>query len=328
MLVCCAWCASTLAVAVAGDEESNTGTAVDAAQHFDNAIAPLLARRCLDCHNATDLKGGLDLSTAAATQKGGDSGAVIAAGSPDESPLWNRIEADEMPPKHPLSADERKLVYEWIKGGAAWGSPTIDRFRHTTEARAGYDWWSLAPLAPPQTPEIDNDQWSRNPVDRFILAGLAARGLSPGGEADRRTLIRRVTFDLTGLPPTPDEIAVFENDAGEGAYERVVDRLLAAPQYGVRWARHWLDVVRFGESNGFEYDELRPSAWPYRDWVVHALNDDLPYDEFARLQLAGDVLHPHDLDASLATGFLAAGAYDTAGQSQQSAAMRAVVRQD
>ena len=145
--------------------------------------------------------------------------------------------------------------------------------------------------------------------------------LQPSAEADRSTLIRRLTIDLTGLPPTPEEIAVFLNDAGDGAYERVVDRLLASPQYGVRWARHWLDVVRFGESNGFEYDELRPNAWPYRDWVVRALNDDLPYDEFVRLQLAGDVLRPQDFDAKVATGFLAAGAYDTAGQSQQSAAM-------
>ena len=140
-----------------------------------------------------------------------------------------------------------------------------------------------------------------------MRAELARHDLQPSAEADRRTLIRRVTIDLTGLPPTPEEIAVFLDDAGDGAYERVVDRLLASPQYGVRWARHWLDVVRFGESNGFEYDELRPHAWSYRDWVVRALNDDLPYDEFVRWQLAGDVLRPQDFDATVATGFLAAG---------------------
>jgi hypothetical protein len=299
-----------------------------AAEHFDREIAPLLSRRCLDCHNATDQKGGLDLSTAAAAKSGGDSGPVIEPGKPDESLLWSRIESDEMPPKHPLPAAERKALREWIAGGAEWGPDAIDRFRYSSDARAGYDWWALQPPVRPAIPEASHDNWSRGDIDRFVSAGLAQHDLQPSAEADRLTLIRRLTFDLTGLPPTPEEIAVFLHDEGEGAYERVVDRLLASPQYGVRWARHWLDVVRFGESNGFEYDELRPQAWPYRDWVVRALNDDLPYDEFVRLQLAGDCLRPNDQDAAIATGFLAAGAFDSAGQNQQSAAMRAVVRQD
>ena len=297
------------------------------AEHFDRQIAPLLLRRCLDCHNATDQKGGLDLTTATTAKAGGDSGPAIESGKPDGSLLWSRIAADEMPPKHPLPAAERKLLHDWIAAGAEWGTAAIDRFRYSSEARAGYDWWALQPPVRPAIPETANDDWSRGDIDRLVCAG-SAQCAAPSAEADRLTLIRRLTFDLTGLPPTPEEIAVFLNDAGDGAYERVVDRLLASPQYGVRWARHWLDVVRFGESNGFEYDELRPQSWPYRDWVVHALNDDLPYDEFVRLQLAGDCLMPNDLDAMIATGFLAAGAYDTAGQNQQSAAMRAVVRQD
>ncbi len=302
--------------------------AVDAMQHFDREIAPLLSRRCLDCHNPTDQKGSLDLTTATAFRKGGDSGPVVEPGKLEDSPLWLRIDSDEMPPKHPLPAAERQSIKDWIARGATWGTEKIDRFRYTSDARAGYDWWSLQPLARPDVPTTPDDDGSRSPLDRFVRAELSRHDLRPSPEADRRTLIRRLTFDLTGLPPTPEEIAVFVNDAGEGAYERVVDRLLASPQYGVRWARHWLDVVRFGESNGFEYDELRPNAWPYRDWVVHALNEDMPYDEFVRFQLAGDVLRPHDVDAVTATGFLAAGAYDTAGQNQQSAAMRAVVRQD
>ena len=147
-------------------------------------------------------------------------------------------------------------------------------------------------------------------------------------DADKRQLIRRLSFDLTGLPPTPEEVDAFLNDDSPDAYERLVDHYLASPQYGVRWARWWLDLARYGESNGFEFDEFRPNAWRYRDWVVDALNRDRPYDEFARLQLAGDVIRPDDPSAVEATGFLVAGAYDTAGQSQQSVAMKAVVRSD
>ncbi|HVU86013.1 MAG TPA: DUF1553 domain-containing protein [Pirellulales bacterium] len=299
------------------------------AAYFDREVAPLLSRRCLDCHNPTDKKGGLDLTNATAAKSGGDSGPAIEPGKPDDSLLWSRVAADEMPPKHPLPAAERKLLHDWIAAGAAWGTDAIDRFRYSSDTRAGYDWWALSPIVRPAVPELMAGEVSSPcAIDQLVRPELARHNLHPAPEADRRTLIRRVTFDLTGLPPTPEEIDVFFNDAGDGAYERVVDRLLASPQYGVRWARHWLDVVRFGESNGFEYDELRPQAWPYRDWVVRALNDDLPYDEFVRMQLAGDCLRPHDLDATIATGFLTAGAYDTAGQNQQSAAMRAVVRQD
>ena len=295
---------------------------------FDRQIAPLLAHRCLDCHNGVDKKGGLDLVSLKGLQTGGESGPAIEPGDPDASLLWGRIEADEMPPKHPLPAAEKELLKKWIAAGAKWSSGDIDRFRFSTDARAGYDWWSLQPIVRPAAPVIAEDSWSRTDIDRFLVHALRERGLKPSPEADRRTLIRRLSYDLLGLPPTSEEVEAFVADPAPDAYERLVDRLLASPQYGVRWARHWLDIVRFGESNGFEYDEFRPDAWPYRDWVVNALNEDLPYDEFVRRQLAGDVLLPGDLDAAIATGFLAAGAYDTAGQVQQSAAMRAVVRQD
>ena len=169
---------------------------------------------------------------------------------------------------------------------------------------------------------------AQTPIDAFLLRSLEARGLKPVPEAGRRELIRRLTFDLIGLPPAPEEVDLFVRDRSEDAYERLVDRLLASPQYGVRWARWWLDLARYGESNGFEFDEFRPSSWRYRDWVVGAFNRDMPYDEFARLQIAGDVLRPEDAGAVEATGFLVAGAYDTAGQNQVSRAMRAVVRAD
>ncbi|MDZ4783217.1 MAG: DUF1549 domain-containing protein, partial [Planctomycetia bacterium] len=299
----------------------------DAKAHFDNIVAPLLARRCLACHNPSEKSGGLDLTRADAAIAGGDSGAAYQTGKPDESLLWQRIVAEEMPPEHPLPEEERAILLAWIESGAMWGAVEIDRFRYSSDARAGYDWWSLQPVVRPQPPEEDSS-WSRNEIDRFVRHGLTERGLTPAPEADRRTLIRRLSFDLLGLPPSPEEVAAFEADQSPDAYEKLVDRLLDSPQYGVRWARHWLDVVRFGESNGFEFDEFRKHAWPYRDWVVDALNADLPYDEFARLQIAGDALKPNDLEAAIATGFLVAGAYDTVGQGQISDAMRAVVRQD
>ena len=296
------------------------------AEHFDRQIAPLLSRRCLDCHNATDQKGGLDLTTATTAKAGGDSGPAIESGKPDGSLLWSRIAADEMPPKHPLPAADASCCKIGLSRGQNGARRRSIAF--AIRPKRGLD-MTGGRYSPLFVPRFLKQQTMIGRVATSIAwcAWLRA-ALAPSVEADRLTLIRRLTFDLTGLPPTPEEIAVFLNDAGDGAYERVVDRLLASPQYGVRWARHWLDVVRFGESNGFEYDELRPQAWPYRDWVVHALNDDLPYDEFVRMQLAGDCLRPDDLDAAIATGFLAAGAYDTAGQNQQSAAMRAVVRQD
>ena len=180
----------------------------------------------------------------------------------------------------------------------------------------------------PPLPEVTNKAWPGNPIDHFVLARLEAKKLAPQPPADRRTLIRRVTFDLIGLPPTPEDIEAFVKDLRPDAYNQLVERLLASPHYGERWARHWLDVVRFGESNGFEHDELRPNAWPYRDWVIRAFNEDLPYDEFARRQLAGDVLRRADPGSIVATGFLVAGGFDSVGQQQQSAAMRVVVRQD
>ncbi|HEY7309414.1 MAG TPA: PSD1 and planctomycete cytochrome C domain-containing protein [Gemmataceae bacterium] len=299
-----------------------------AGPEFDKAIAPLLIARCLDCHSGGKPKGGLDLSRRRAALAGGDEGEVIVPGKPDESRLWEYVREDKMPPKKPLTAAEKGLLRSWIASGAAWGTDPIDPFRATSSKRAGYDWWALQPVVKRKPPIVEDSRWVRNPIDAFILSKLEANKLHPSATADRRTLIRRLSFDLLGLPPAPEEVADFEKDASPAAYEKLVDRYLQSPQFGVRWARHWLDVVRFGESNGFEFDEPRPNAWPYRDWVVNALNRDVPYDEFVRLQLAGDVLHPDDAEAVTATGFLVAGAYDTVGQTQQSAAMKRVVRQD
>jgi hypothetical protein len=198
----------------------------------------------------------------------------------------------------------------------------------TTDRKAGYDWWSFQPVDRPAPPQVKNAGWVRNPVDAFVLARLEKEGLAPSAEAERRTLVRRLAFDLTGLPPTPEEVEAFVLDNRPDAYERLVGRLLASPRYGERWARHWMDVVRFGESQGFERNHFRPNAWKYRDWVIASLNADLPYDEFVRQQIAGDVLRPDDPLAVAATGYLVAGAYDLVGQTEGTETMKRVSRQD
>jgi hypothetical protein len=295
---------------------------------FDRTVAPVLIEHCLDCHSGAKPKGGLDLGRRSAAMEGGNSGAAFVPGKPDESRLWDYVEHNKMPPKKPLGAADKATLRAWIAAGAPWGTDPIDPARVTTSRRAGYDWWALQPLARPKPPPVADAARVRTPLDAFVLNRLEAQGLHFAMPADRRTLIRRLAFDLLGLPPTPEEVADFESDPSPDAYDKLVERLLASPAYGVRWGRHWLDLSRFGESNGFEFDEPRQNAWPYRDWVVEALNADLPYDEFARLQLAGDVLRPDDPDAVRATGFLVAGPYDTVGQTQQSVAMKRVVRQD
>src|SRR5262245_48087830 len=179
---------------------------------FDAVVAPLLARKCLGCHNPTDRKGGLNLASARAALTGGDSGPALVPGKPDESLLWERVSENEMPPKTPLAASEKEVLRKWIGGGAKWGSDPIDIFKYSSATRAGYDWWSLQPVRRPPLPAVKDENWARRPIDRFVLAGLEARGLKPSPTADRRTLIRRLSFDLLGLPPDPAEVAAFVAD--------------------------------------------------------------------------------------------------------------------
>jgi len=281
------------------------------AQTFDKLIAPLLARRCLDCHGGAKPKGGLDLTRRQSAIDGGNKGPAIVPGKSADSLLWQHVFKGAMPPKKPLPDEEKAIFKAWIDAGAIWGSDPIDPFRITTEHRAGYDWWSLQPLPKVEPPAVKQSSWVRNPIDRFVLAKLEEKGLKPSPPAEPRVLVRRLYFDLLGLPPSPEEVEAFVRDPSEKAFGELVDRLLASPQFGERWARHWLDVVRYGESDGFERNMPRLSAWPYRDWVVDALNNDMPYDQFTRLQIAGDVIHPDDAGAVAATGFLVAGIHNT-----------------
>lgn len=316
-----------LLVLIVSDSLSPAGLAAEVKPNFERDIARLIATRCAACHNESEKKGGLDLTQKASAFEGGESGRVIEPGQPDDSLLWQYIDAGEMPPKKPLAAEERARFRSWIEHGAEWIGGDIDPLQYTSESRAGYDWWSLQPLNPPAAPALV-DARHHNAIDSFIESRLGQAKLSMSPPADRRTLIRRLYFDLLGLLPTQDEIADFFADDRPLAYESMVERLLASPHYGERWARHWLDVIRYGESQGFERDKLRPNAWRYRDWVIQALNGDMPYQEFAARQLAGDVLYPHDASAIVGTGFLVAGPYDEVGQLQQSEAMKAVVRED
>ncbi len=305
-----------------GSDETPTSAA--ARQHFEEKIAPLLAARCLECHSGPTPKGGLNLARRNSARQGGESGTAIVPGKPDESLFWQRIAANEMPPEHPLNAGERELLRGWLADGAPWGAGDLDPLRYSSDHRAGYDWWALQPL-PAITPPHVADGWARGDIDRFIEDRLAQAGLKPSPPAEPRVLIRRIYFDLIGLPPDPAEVARFAADPSDAAYAAIVDRLLASPEYGERWGRHWLDVARFGESDGFERNNARTTLWPYRDWVIAALNDDLPYDEFARRQLTGDLIQP-DHEGAAAVGFLVAGVHNTVvGSSER---MKRLARQD
>ena len=262
-------------------------------------LPPVLAQRCVSCHGPSKQKGGLRLDTLAFAAKGGDSGTIWNADKPAESSILARVKAtdgDRMPPSgESLKAEEILQISRWLDT-----KPWLGKTEAVTS-----DHWAYQPIREPKVPTVDDPAWSRSPIDRFVLERLRKQGLAPSPRADRRTLIRRLSLDLIGLPPTPEEVAAFEGDTAPNAYEKLVDRLLASPRHGERWARHWLDVVRFAESNGFETNTARPNAWPYRDWVIGALNADMPYDRFLKLQLAGD-----QLGDPVATGFLVGGPWD------------------
>jgi mono/diheme cytochrome c family protein len=291
-----------------------TAAGGEPAADFENQIAPLLVRNCVNCHNSSELKGGLDLTSLEAALAGGDSGPVFVPGQSEASPLIDRVVEGTMPPEGQgdrLAPEQIALLREWIAAGAVWPEGRVlSAFEFTTNRRAGYDWWSLRPVERPAPPEVRNTAWPRTPIDRFILSRLEQAGRSPAPEVDRVAFLRRARLDLLGLPPTPEEIDAFLADDAPNAVERLIDRLLASPHYGERWGRHWLDVARYGESDGFENDKLRDHAWRYRDWVIDSFNRDLPYDQFVVAQLAGDVAELVTRDGIVATGFLVAGSWD------------------
>lgn len=292
------------------------GPLVAAEVDFEREVVPLLIRRCLECHGDVDASGGLSLLTAAGAYKGGESGLAIQPGQPAESLLLHRVTAGEMPPPkqgvpQPLPKEETAVLQRWIEQGAKWPvGRKLDPYEMTTDVRAGRNWWSLQPVKRPHIPKVSRAEWQTNPIDAFVLAKLEKEGMVPAPEADRRKLIRRVYQDVIGLPPTQEEIDAFVADASPQAWETLVERLLASRHFGERWARYWLDIARFAETSGYERDQTKPFAWKYRDWVVKAINDDMPFDRFIIEQLAGDEVPERSVDTVIATGFLRFGTWN------------------
>lgn len=286
----------------------------------------ILTNKCLTCHGG-DMKGGLDLRTAAAALKGGKSGAALVPGDAGASKLLQLVEAGEMPPKEKLSAAEVDAIRAWINEGARYPAAGLDAFATTTDKRAGLDWWSLQALKEVTPPALDEEAgtWREHPIDAFVYAALQQAGLHPAPPAEPRTLIRRATYDLLGLPPTPEEVDSFEAQCaaetgtagavGDKAYAALLDRLLASPHYGEQWGRHWLDVARYGESNGYERNVLFDNIWPYRDYVIESFNNDKPFYKFVLEQLAADAIAPGDPKTEVALTFLVCGPFDDVGNS-------------
>jgi hypothetical protein len=311
---------------------------IEQIKFFEEKIRPLLAEHCYKCHGNKKQKGDLRVDSLASLIKGGSTAGAIKPGDVEGSLLVTAIrhvDPELKMPKKKLAARQIAAIETWIKMGAPWpgvkpnaggdavesaqtksdGVPAVRTGNTINDKDRAY--WFYQPLSHPKIPELpksiqasDQDRL-RNPIDRFVVKKLNAHGISVAKQADRLTLIRRATFDLTGLPPTAGEVDRFIKDKSPDAYEQLIDRLLASPRYGERWARHWLDLVRYADSNGFKTDEYRPHIWRYRDWVIQALNDDMPYDRFVQKQIAGDELFPDEADSMVALGYLRLWPYET-----------------
>jgi hypothetical protein len=282
-------------------------------EFFEKHVRPLLAERCQSCHGPKLQRGGLRLDSRQAILAGGDSGPALVPGKPDASLLLKAVRRRgdlKMPPKEKdrLDDDTVAALTAWIERGAPWPAGG-DKAAASSIAAARAGHWAFRPVTRPAVPNVRSERLAKSPVDRFVLSRLEERGLSPSREADRRTLIRRLTFGLTGLPPEPEEVEAFVADVRPDAYERVVEGLLASPAYGERWGRHWLDVARYADTKGYVFQEERrfPYSYTYRDYVVTALNGDLPYDRFVMEQIAADRLPGRDSRSLAALGFLTLG---------------------
>ena len=275
---------------------------------FEWDVRALFQESCIECHGEKKQKGELRLDAKTFASKGGHGGSIIVPGKAEESPLYLRIVSDDpedrMPPKgKPLTAVQISAIKTWIQAGAVWPENASDK-KALVDKRLQH--WSVQPI-----PDVFP---SGAGIDFYIEQALSKKGLGLAPEADRRTLIRRVFFDLVGLPPSPERVEQFVSDTSPKAYEGLVDDLLASPNYGERWARHWLDIAHYADTHGFERDQLRPNAWLYRDYVINAFNADKPYDQFLREQIAGDTFSPATPESIAASGFLAAGPWDFVGQ--------------
>jgi mono/diheme cytochrome c family protein len=293
-----------IAYARAGDTAG-----ADASRLFRERIAPVLKAECYACHSAEakKLRGGLRLDSREMLLQGGDSGPAVESGKAGESLLIQAIRHQDgmaMPPKKPKLPEATIADFEtWVNAGAPYSSAGDPQLSANSPMQQAREHWAFRPVQKVSPPQVADAAWVRNPIDSFILARLEARRWRPAPPADRAEWLRRVTFDVTGLPPSPEEIAAFESDPSPLAEEHVVDRLLASPRYGERWAQHWLDVVRYAETEGFEYDRHIPDAWRYRDYVIDSFNRDKPFDRFLVEQIAGDEVAPEDRECQAAAIF-------------------------
>lgn len=302
--------ASPLASDTAADADAR---AAERIAQFEREVRPVLAGQCIQCHGESKQEGGLRLDSLDGFLQGGDSGPAIVPGKPDESILVDAIHyrGSEMPPTGKLANKQILHIERWIANGAHW--PKNGELLRKSEGaitEGDRQWWAFQPLRQPDVPIDPEDAWSKTPVDRFVWQKLRENKLSPAPMADRAVLLRRLYFDLIGLPPTPAEMDAFLADGSETAIEQVVDRLLEDPRYGEHWARFWLDLVRYSESDGWNLDSYRPAIWKYRDYVVGAFNKDLPYPQFVLDQLAGDESPTDHPDGLIAAGFLRLGVYE------------------
>lgn len=288
----------------------------ESAEFFVREVRPLLEQNCYKCHGNGESRGNLNLESRAAILKGGDLGPAVSLETPNESTLLQAVNYDglEMPPDGKLSDAEIAVLTKWVKLGLPWSG---DEKNVHAEASGSLEitdfdreFWAYQRVERPAVPDVQNREWVKTPIDAFILSALEQQNLQPMGRADKVALIRRATYDLTGLPPTPAQVQEFVADDSPDAFERLVDRLLDSPHYGERWARHWLDLVRYAETNSFERDGAKPFVWRYRDYVIRAFNADKPYDQFVREQLAGDELDQVTPDSIIATGYYRLGQWD------------------
>ena len=311
-------CATSVSSADEPKTDDSTGAVGNAAQieFFENEVRPLLVTRCLECHGDQLDEASLRLDSREAVLAGSENGQVVVEGDPDASRLIEAIEYHgdvQMPPDAPMEDAEVATLVRWVRAGLPWGASreiAPDMTSAEAIAAAGAAHWAFQPITRPAVPEIGDSAWPVNDIDRFVLGKLREEGMTPAPAVDRRTWLRRVTFDLVGLPPTMAEVEAFEGDREDGAYDRVVQRLLASPLHGQRWGRHWLDIARYADTKGYVFTESTryPYAYTYRDYVIEALNRDLPYDEFLVEQIAADLLPDDGENARLAAlGFLTLG---------------------
>lgn len=287
-------------------------------EFFENHIRPFLIEHCIECHSTADPNGGLRLDSRSGWMAGGDSGSAIEPGDAYHSRLITAIRYDDpnlqMPPSGPLPKAEVKLLEQWIADGAfdprelAAENPSAQKRPTGMSPDEGRQFWSFQPVQQPTVPDLQADPWIRNPIDAFVREQTNSNNLTPAPESDRSTQIRRITYNLIGLPPTPAQLTAFLADTRPDAYERLVDALLDSPQYGERWGRHWLDVARYADSNGLDENLAFGTAWRYRDYVINSFNSDKPFDQFIVEQIAGDLLPTINQETKTATGFLVLGA--------------------